>query len=243
MQIFSTALVVTSGCRPRCWLACSVWSPVGGDATRRRDSAAAPRADRARPVGAARAASDRAAPIPTRCRRRRGLPPERRALQVVDGQDRIVDADVARARGLTLVDLSDGWAPRIFADGVAADGAVLPNRYRTVFVGLANNKTDGDGQPLSPGEQNYLELYGIPPTLSVLRERFLADAGARLRSDLRRRQAAGGRLDRDLGRDVGAEGAGQVPRARAAAGGGAREGQRAQSGGAGRDGSALRQGS
>ena len=107
-----------------------------------------------------------------------GLPPERRALQVVDGQDRIVDADVARARGLTLVDLSDGWAPRIFADGVAAGGAaaVLPNRYRAVFVGLAANKTDGDGQPLSPGEQNYLELYGIPPTLSVLRERFLADA-------------------------------------------------------------------
>ncbi len=104
-----------------------------------------------------------------------GLPPERRALQVVDGQDRIVDADVARARGLTLVDLSDGWAPRIFADG-AADGAVLPNRYRTIFVGLAGNKTDGDGQPLSPGEQNYLELYGIPPTLSVLRERFLSDA-------------------------------------------------------------------
>ncbi len=105
-----------------------------------------------------------------------GLPPERRALQVVDGRDRIVDADDARARGLTLVDLSDGWAPRIFADGIAKDGAALPNHYRTIFVGLAGNKTDGDGQPLTSGEQNYLELYGIPPTLSVLRERFLADA-------------------------------------------------------------------
>src|SRR6185369_10961357 len=61
-------------------------------------------------------------------------------------------------------------------DGVAADGAPLPNRYRAIFTGLAGNKTDGDGQPLLPGEQNYLELYGIPPTLSVLRERFLADA-------------------------------------------------------------------
>src|SRR3954470_5993911 len=90
-----------------------------------------------------------------------GLPHERRALQVVDGQDRIVDADVAREHGLTLVDLSDGWVPRIFADGSDRDGAVLPNHYRTVFLGLANNKTDGDGQPLSPGEQNYLELYGI----------------------------------------------------------------------------------
>jgi hypothetical protein len=107
------------------------------------------------------------------------LPPERRALQVVAGQDRVVDADLARQRGLTLVDLSDGWAPAIFADGVAADGAPLPNRYRAIFTGLAGNKTDGDGQPLSPGEQNYLELYGIPPTLSVLRDRFLADADRR----------------------------------------------------------------
>jgi len=105
-----------------------------------------------------------------------GLPPARRALQVVGGRDRIVDADLARARGLTLVDLSDGWAPRIFADGVAPDGAPLPNRYRAVFVGLANNRTDGDGQPLTPGEQNYLELFGVPPTLSVLRDRFLTDA-------------------------------------------------------------------
>src|SRR3982751_6271803 len=78
-----------------------------------------------------------------------GLPPERRALQVVDGQDRIVDADVAREDGLTLVDLSDGWAPRIFADGAGAQP--MPNHYRTVFLGLANNKTDGDGQPLSAG--------------------------------------------------------------------------------------------
>jgi len=39
--------------------------------------------------------------------------------------------------------------------------------------------------PLSPGEQNYLELYGIPPTMSVLRDRFLGDAAPRLRSDLR----------------------------------------------------------
>ena len=110
------------------------------------------------------------------------LPLARRALQVLWGRqerdriDRIVDGDEARARGLTLVDLSDGWAPNIFDDGVAADRAVLPNRYRAIFTGLASNRSDGDGQPLSPGEQNFLELYGIPPTLSVLRERFVADA-------------------------------------------------------------------
>jgi hypothetical protein len=104
------------------------------------------------------------------------LPAERRALQVVGGKDRIVDADLALERGLVLVDLSDDFAPYIFRDGKAADGAVLPNRYRAVFVGLANDRTDGDGDPLPPGKRNYLELYGVPPSLSVLRRRFIEDA-------------------------------------------------------------------
>ncbi|HEX4404998.1 MAG TPA: L,D-transpeptidase [Polyangia bacterium] len=104
-----------------------------------------------------------------------GLPPERRAIQLVGGIERVVDADVARAQGLTLVDLSDDWAPAIFDDGAGPGGAVLPNHYRSVFTGLAANRTDGDGQPLD-GDKNYLELYGVPPTLGVLRERFLADA-------------------------------------------------------------------
>ena len=105
-----------------------------------------------------------------------GLPAERRAIQVLAGEERVVDAEQAARRGLTLVDLSDGWAPYIFQDGKAADGALLPNHYRAVFVGLANDRTDGDGQALPAGERNYLELYGIPPSLSVLRARFLADS-------------------------------------------------------------------
>jgi hypothetical protein len=104
------------------------------------------------------------------------VPPERRAIQVVGGEERVVDADLAREKGLTIVDLSDGWAPALFDDGVDAAGGVLPNRYRRVFTGLASDRTDGDGQPLEAGVKNYLELYGVPPTLGVLRERFLADA-------------------------------------------------------------------
>jgi hypothetical protein len=106
------------------------------------------------------------------------LAPERRAIQVVAGIERVVDADAARDKGLTLVDLSDDFAPYIFQDGKAADGAPLPNRYRAVFVGLANDRSDGDGEPLPPGERNYLELYGVPPSLSVMRKRFVED-GAR----------------------------------------------------------------
>jgi hypothetical protein len=109
----------------------------------------------------------------------RGLPPEQRAIQVVAGEERVVDAEAARAHGLTIVDLSDAWAPGIFDDGRAADGSALVNHYRSVFVGLATDRTDGDGQPLGPGEKNYLELYGIPPAPSVMRARFLADGDRR----------------------------------------------------------------
>jgi hypothetical protein len=104
------------------------------------------------------------------------LPADRRAIQVVAGQERVVDADQAKKRGLTLVDLSDDFAPYIFQDGKSPSGAPLPNRYRTVFVGLANDRSDGDGEPLPPGERNYLELYGVPPSLSVLRKRFVEDS-------------------------------------------------------------------
>ena len=103
------------------------------------------------------------------------LPPERRAIQFVNGEERVVDADVARARGLTLVDLGDDWAPALFDDGAGPGQAVLPNRYRYVFTGLAADRADGDGQAIEPGEKNYLELYGIFPAFSVLRTRFLED--------------------------------------------------------------------
>ncbi len=95
------------------------------------------------------------------------LPPERRAIQVVAGSEREVDADAARARGLALVDLGDDWAPSVLAPD---------NPYRAIYTGLAADRGDGDGQPLAKGEHNYLDLYGISPALSVLRRRFLADA-------------------------------------------------------------------
>jgi hypothetical protein len=140
----------------------------------RREPAPQPRADGAAPV-VKKVEPPR--PDPDALPEARGLPADRRAIQVVHGVERTVDADLARQRGLTLVDLSDDWSPIIFQDATASDGTVLPNHYRNVFVGLANDRNDGDGQALSPGEKNYLELYGVPPSLSVLGERVVADAG------------------------------------------------------------------
>ena len=104
------------------------------------------------------------------------VPPEQRAIQVVGGVETIVDAAAARAGGLTIVDLSDGWTPRVLGDQTGPKGNTLENPYRSIYSGLASDRGDGDGQPLATGERNYLEMYGVPPTLSVLRRRFLEDS-------------------------------------------------------------------
>lgn len=101
-----------------------------------------------------------------------------RVLVMVDGpggekKESWVAAQAALSQGYTLLDLSDDWTPYIFAEQRDAAGQLLPNRYRRVFIGLANDQLDSDGEPLEAGEKNYLELYGIPPSLAVLRERFL----------------------------------------------------------------------
>jgi hypothetical protein len=104
------------------------------------------------------------------------LPAEQRAVQVVGGLERTVGVGAAHARGLTVVDLSDAWVPSVIDDHAGPKGATLVNPYHAIYIGLAADRTDGDGQPLAAGERNYLELYGIPPSLSVLRRRFLEDA-------------------------------------------------------------------
>jgi hypothetical protein len=104
------------------------------------------------------------------------LPADQRAVQVVGGSERTVAVGAAHAGGLTVVDLSDAWVPSVIDDHAGPKGTTLVNPYHAIYVGLAADRTDGDGQPLAAGERNYLELYGIPPSLSVLRRRFLEDA-------------------------------------------------------------------
>jgi L,D-transpeptidase catalytic domain len=103
-------------------------------------------------------------------------PPGNRVLVMEGGNETWTTPEQASAAGYTIVDLSDSWTPYLFAQHQGPSGEVLPNRYRRVFVGLANDQLDDDGQPLPPGARNYLELYGIFPSLSVLRARFLEDA-------------------------------------------------------------------
>jgi len=108
-------------------------------------------------------------------RARDDLPPDQRALIIINGAERWVHAAAVESAGYTLIDLRDDWTPSIFDEEHAPDGTPLHNRYRRVFIGLANDQLDGDGQPLPPGTKNYLELYGVFPSLSVVRSRFIQD--------------------------------------------------------------------
>ena len=93
------------------------------------------------------------------------------------GVARKLTVDDARAAGLLDVDLGDDWAPYILQDGGGqgeADAA-KPNDYRQTFVALANDKLSADGQSSSAGDDNFLEVFGIPPALSVLAARIEAD--------------------------------------------------------------------
>lgn len=104
----------------------------------------------------------------------------------------------AVGRGLTLIDLSDEWAPLVFSEGPAAGsarpaenaeeregpgegteesaGKVVGNQpYLPIFRALASERL-GTGATWSQArEDRYFELYGVPPTLSVLRRRLADD--------------------------------------------------------------------
>lgn len=118
-----------------------------------------------------RTAGTSAAPTATAQRTR----DENQAIVIHDGKENWIDAEAAARSGYTIIDFSDDWTPFIFTTQKGPDGTDLPNRYRRVFIGLANDTLDEDGEPLPAGEKNYLELYGIPPSFGVLRQRFLAN--------------------------------------------------------------------
>jgi hypothetical protein len=158
-----------------CSLGCHAGPPAPPSSAPRRTlppASTAPGASAA--TAPARPAPTAAAPSPPSAAPEPTLS-DSQAIVIHDGKEDRIDAEAARRSGYTIIDFSDDWTPFIFAPQKAPDGTVMNNRYRRVFIGLANDTLDEDGEPLPAGEKNYLELYGIPPSFGVLRERFLAD--------------------------------------------------------------------
>ena len=82
----------------------------------------------------------------------------------------LVCPNEAKAQGLTILDLGDGWTPTLFAP--QADGTV-PN-FRTQYLALANDRGP-DGKPLDDADE-LAELYGVVPSLTIARTRLADDA-------------------------------------------------------------------
>ncbi len=112
------------------------------------------------------------------------IKPERLVWAYVDGQRRAMDIDEARSFGLTVIDLSDDWVPFIFWSQTPGKEDYQYNAMLDTYVDLANDRIDGDGVTLEKWNRNYLEVYGIPPSLSVLRKRFLQDEKKQCFKDL-----------------------------------------------------------
>ncbi|CAN5762263.1 hypothetical protein BH11MYX2_BH11MYX2_26230 [soil metagenome] len=85
----------------------------------------------------------------------------------VDGTQ--VCPDEAKSQHLTIIDLGDAWTPKLL-DG---EGDLRPV-FHDQYLALAADR-GADGQPLDDQEE-LAELYGVVPSLSIVRARLSDDA-------------------------------------------------------------------
>ncbi len=78
----------------------------------------------------------------------------------------------ATRQGFTILNLGDDWTPVLLSEQSPGEAQPKPLPYRKRYLDLANDRADRRGHKLRRGRSNYLELYGIPPTPSVLRRRL-----------------------------------------------------------------------
>jgi len=104
-------------------------------------------------------------------------PPPRELLEPVDlwkngqkvGQ---IDAQGSEAGSYVFIDLGEGFTPILFSDGVGPKGEPLPHLFRPTYLALARGEFPKDPYGERAQRDKYLELYGINPTLNVMRKRM-----------------------------------------------------------------------
>lgn len=103
-------------------------------------------------------------------------PPMARPVPLWEGGRvvRNVDAAHAREHGLVVLDLGDDWAPYLFSERENESEAVVPNGYRHTYLALARGEFPDDIHGDRARSDEYLELFGIAPSLSLLRTRMAA---------------------------------------------------------------------
>lgn len=87
---------------------------------------------------------------------------------------RKLEVAAAEEAGYTVIDLGNGWVPYIFSEKTVGAEDLQANEYRRRYIDLAGDRVDADGEALDAHERNFLELYGIPPTLQVVADEWQA---------------------------------------------------------------------
>lgn len=97
---------------------------------------------------------------------------------------RTLEAHQAEAEGYFVLDLGDDWVPYILSENDGPDEPRVPNPYRPTYLALARGEYPDDHHGARAREDKYLELYGIPPTISLLRTRMERTAGLACREEV-----------------------------------------------------------
>lgn len=84
----------------------------------------------------------------------------------------MVDAATAREHGFIVLDLGEEWTPYLFTTRGNAAESEVPNAYRATYLALARGEFPRNHHGDRARSDKYLELYGIMPTLGLLRERM-----------------------------------------------------------------------
>jgi len=83
-----------------------------------------------------------------------------------------IDMTQARAARDVVLDLGEEWVPYIFSERSSPTDEPLPQSYRATYLALARGEYPNDHHGIRAKKDRYLELYGILPSLSLLRTRF-----------------------------------------------------------------------
>ncbi|MCA9582018.1 MAG: hypothetical protein KC416_09510, partial [Myxococcales bacterium] len=86
------------------------------------------------------------------------------------------DAANAALHNQVILDLGENWTPYLFTERGNEEEEIKPNGYRKTYLALAQERFPKDHHGERARSDKYLELYGILPTLSVLRKRMKAVA-------------------------------------------------------------------
>lgn len=87
--------------------------------------------------------------------------------------ERMIDGAKA-AKQYLVFDLGEAWTPYLFADATKLDGTPVSSGYKDTYLALARGEFPSNLHGERARKDKYLELYGILPTLSVVRARMIA---------------------------------------------------------------------